>query len=315
LVAALLLGLLFLGLAVPHARAAPLRSYYELTIIINDQASPDVAFHLLLASPFPPGNNATEAETIDIDVRVGPELLLPGSARNVSTTLRNVQGNASYNVTARITDDVLRNMSANPAVPVFTSVDVTVVYTNDVGARPRTIQRSVTVQLNYRAPATLDALGATLTGLGGAGVIGLSFYVGRRARLEDLYLLHDSGMLIRRWTRKEGAVRDTDIMSGMFIVLQEFVRDSFNDRQNNLERLRFGPKQVAMARGAHTVLAAVVRGRYLSGLPRKLRDAVADFEGHYADVLKDWDGNADRFPGVDIVAWRFMKSRPGGAAS
>lgn len=246
---------------------------------------------------------------------MGPELLLPGSARNVSTTLRNVQGNASYDVTARTTDDVLRNMSANPGVPVFTSVDVTVVYTDDVGARPRTIQRSVTFQLNYRAPATLDALGATLTGLGGAGVIGLSLYVGRRARLEELYLLHHSGMLIRRWTRKEGAVRDTDIMSGMFIVLQEFVRDSFNDRQNNLERLRFGPKQVAMARGAHTVLAAVVRGRYLSGLPRNLRDAVADFEGQYADVLKDWDGNADRFPGVDIVAWRFMKSRPGGAAS
>ncbi|MGQ0796835.1 MAG: hypothetical protein ACT4OI_03055 [Methanobacteriota archaeon] len=283
--------------------------------MINDKASPDVAFHLVLASPFPPWNNATEAETIDIDVRVGPELVFAGGASNVSTTLRNVQGNASFNVTSRVTDDVLRNMSANPGVPVFASVDVTVVYTDDAGARPRTIQRSVTFPLNYRAPATLDALGATLAGFGGAGVIGLTLYVGRRARLEELYLMHDSGMLIRHWTRTQGAVRDTDIMSGMFIVLQEFVRDSFNDRQNNLERLRFGRKQVAMARGSHAVLAAVVRGRYLSGLPGKLRDAVADFEGHYADVLEDWDGTADRFPGVDIVAWRFMKSRPGGTAS
>jgi hypothetical protein len=304
------------ALATSTAVAVVPRSYYELTIIINDQQTPAVGIHLILDSPFQTSDVNTTARTIDIAVTGGLALLLNGVAGGtVTDQLVNRTGDVWYNVTAQITEEALANMSANPSTPFVTSVDVTIVYTDLDGARPRTIRRSVTFQLNYRAPPMLDALSAAFAGLGGAGAIGLSLYVGRRGRLEELYLMHDSGMLIRHWTRRQGAVHDTDIMSGMFIVLQEFVRDSFNDRQSHLERLRFGPRQVAMARGHHVVLAAVVRGRYLAGLPRRLRDSVEDFEGHYAEILQDWDGNVDRFPAVDIVGWRFMKSRPGDTAA
>src|SRR5439155_825420 len=84
----------------------------------------------------------------------------------------------------------------------------------------------------YRQPAAapFNPFAAAAAGLGAAGMLGLGVYVTRRARLEELYLMHDSGMLIRHWSRTEGMVHDSDIMSGMFIVLQEFVRDSFDDR-------------------------------------------------------------------------------------
>jgi len=300
----------------PPASAVPPRSYYELTILLSDEPFPDLAVRIYLDSPFLSTDTATTAARIDIALSVGAELILNGTAGGtLAQTLRNVTGDAWFNTSSRITDASLDAMATNPSNPYFTDLDVLVVYTDAIGARPRTIQRAVTIQLNYRPPSGLDAMSAAFAGLGGAGVIGLSLYVGRRARLEELYLMHDSGMLIRHWSTRDGIVRDTDIMSGMFIVLQEFVRDSFNDRKNNLERLRFGSRQVALVRGDRTVLAAVLRGRYLNGLPAKLRDAVGDFERHYGGVLKDWSGNPDAFPSVDVVAWRFMKGKPTDVAS
>jgi hypothetical protein len=121
--------------------------------------------------------------------------------------------------------------------------------------------------------------------------------------------MHDSGMLIRHWSRTEGMVHDSDIMSGMLIVLQEFVRDSFDDREGSLDQLRFGHYQVLTVRGHHTVLAAVIQGRYLNHLPGKLQLAVWEFENSHADVLAKWDGNVARLPQADMIAERFIRSK------
>ncbi len=150
---------------------------------------------------------------------------------------------------------------------------------------------------------------AAAAGFGAAGAIGLGVYVTRRARLEELYLMHDSGMLIRHWSRTQGMVHDSDIMSGMLIVLQEFVRDSFDDRGGTLEQLRFGQRQVLMLRGQHTVLAAVIVGRHLNSLPRKLQIAVWEFERSHADILAKWDGNVALLPQADLIAARFIRPR------
>ena len=104
-------------------------------------------------------------------------------------------------------------------------------------------------------------------------------------------------------------VHDSDIMSGMLIVLQEFVRDSFDDRGGTLEQLRFGQRQVLMLRGQHTVLAAVIVGRYLNNLPRKLQIAVWEFERSHSDILATWDGNVGLLPQADLIAARFIRPR------
>jgi hypothetical protein len=119
-------------------------------------------------------------------------------------------------------------------------------------------------------------------------------------------------MLIRHWSRTNGTAHDSDIMSGMLIVLQEFVRDTWKSHQNEdalLEQLRFGDQRVILARGAYAVLAAVVEGRYLNGLPRKLQRTVQEFERSNADRLADWNGNVDVFPSVDLIAEQFLHGR------
>ena len=301
---------------VPPAQAAPLRSFYELTVIINDQASPSLAFTFDLASPFNGTNPVTEAAILDLTVGLDDSLVADGAVNGTwSASLTHANGDVWINMTARISAAALENITASPASTVFATMSVHVVYTDDQGARPRSIDRVLTFPLNYRPPAPASPLFAVLLGLGGAGMIGLVLYVGRRARLEDLYLMHDSGLLIRHWSKSNGVGRDSDILSGMLIVLQEFVRDSFREPHGTLEHLRFGPKQVVMSRGRHTVLAAVVRGRYLNGLPRRLREALAEFEASYSDILPHWNGNMDRFPRVDALGVRLLHGRRNGAAA
>lgn len=296
------------------ASASLPRSYFELTVSFNDEKSPEVGFGFELNDTIYQPNMNMEAANVTVTAMVGPELSVNGTpGGSWSASAEDVAWNVSFSMTASLTQATQQNMSANPSTTIFSSVFVTVRYTDYKGNAPRTIQRTVTFALNYRPPPSALFLAAAVgMGLGGAGVMGLGLFVVRRARLNELYLMHDSGMLIRHWSRTEGMVHDSDIMSGMLIVLQEFVRDTWKSYDNEdapLEELRFGPQRVVLARGKHTVLAAVVQGRYLNGLPRKLQRAVTEFERSHGDVLADWNGNVDLLPNADDIGHRFLRGR------
>ena len=314
--AVLALGIMVAASLVPPARAAQLRSFYDLTIVINYQDSPAIRFTFFLDSPFNGTNPITEAETVTVTATGDGELLVNGTVNGTWTTIMaHANGDVYIDMDARMADSALASIAADPGATHFSTLTVVVVYTDSEGAKPRTIQRPITFPLNYRPPPSLGLFPAAAAGLGGAGGVGLLLYVGRRARLEDLYLMHDSGLLIRHWARTNGSTHDSEIMSGMLIVLQEFVRDSFKEPHGNLEHLRFGKQQVVMARGAHTVLAAVVRGKFLNGLPRRLSQTVVDFERSYSEALVHWSGNVDQFPLADVLVLRFLKGRTYGPAA
>ncbi len=322
LMATLFVALLLLGLALP-VRASPPRSSYGLTVLLNDSHSPAIQITLQLDPLAGNGSYAFMAATMRTNVTLGPQLTWasggePGGWEN--QTQDDVNATAYFNYTAYIVPSVQQNLTTNPADTVFGTFTAVVVYTDNLGANPRTIVRAVSFALNYIAPPpppVIAVFPAAVLGIGGAGAIGAGAYVLRRARLEELYLMHDSGMLIRHWSRTGGATHDSDIMSGMLIVLQEFVRDTWKSHQDEdapLEQLRFGGQRVLLARGSHSVLAAVVQGRYLNGLPRKLQETVQDFERSNATVLANWNGNVDVFPKVDQIARRFLRGGPGAAA-
>lgn len=317
-----LLGAGLLALA-GAAHASQPRSSYGLVVLLNESQSPQVRITLQLDPLVGNGSFAYWAENMTANVTLGPQLAwTSGGAAGGSRAQyqNNVSGTAYYNFTAFIAPNVQRNLTTNPAETVFGSFNATVVYTDNFGDYPRTIIRTVSFALNYVAPPPPPAvalLPAAVLGMGGAGAIGAGAYVVRRARLEELFLMHDSGMLIRHWSRAAGTGHDSDIMSGMLIVLQEFVRDTWKGHQDEdapLEQMRFGGQRVLLARGSHTVLAAIVQGRYLNGLPRKLQETVQDFERSNAKVLEHWNGNVDVFPQVDQIADRFIRGGPRSAA-
>lgn len=303
-------------LTAPAAQANQPRATYGLTVLMNSVHSPAVLITLQLDPLVGNGSYPYWAANMTANVTLGPQLSWAsgstvGGTRSASQY--NVSGTAYYNYTAYIAPDVQRSLTTNPADTVFATFNVTVTYTNNLNVSPWTILRAVSFALNYIAPGptpVVALLPAAILGLGGAGAIGAGAYVVRRAKLEELFLMHDSGMLIRHWSRAKGTGHDSDIMSGMLIVLEEFVRDTWKTHQDEdapLEQLRFGDQRVLLARGSHTVLAAVVNGRYLNGLPLKLQETVQDFELSNAAALANWNGNVDVFPKVDQIGRRFLR--------
>ncbi len=308
---------------VPLAAASVPRSYYGLTVLINDSRSPAVGVTLQLNPLIGNGSYAYWAANMTANVTLGSELTWSpgGPAGGTKTQGRtNVSGMAYFNYTAYLTPALQADVASYPNKTFFASFTAVVVYTDNNNESPRTILTPVSFAVNYVAPPpppAVELLPAAILGIGGAGTIGAGAYVLRRGKLEELYLMHDSGMLIRHWSRMEGAAHDSDIMSGMLTVLQEFVRDTWKSHQDEdapLQQLRFGGQRVILARGSHSVLAAVVRGRYLNGLPRKLQDTVQEFERSNASVLANWNGNVELFPKVDLIARRFLGNGPRSAA-
>lgn len=300
--------------SIPAIASQP-RSNYALNVIVNDSPSGAVDISLQLQQITGNSSFLYWARYMDANITLGPQLSWTSegaSGGSVDLEQENVSGNTYFNVTAYIDSAMRKNMTADPSTTYTASFAATVVYSDNFGYNNRTIVRTVSFVLNYVAPPpapVISILSAAALGVGGAGAVGGVLYVRRRARLDELYLMHDSGMLIRHWSRNESNLHDSDILSGMLMVLQEFVRDTWKAHQDEdapLEQLRFGTQRVLLARGSHSVLAAVVRGRYVNGLPRRLSVAVTEFERSNAARLADWNGNVDVFPQVDQIAQQLL---------
>src|SRR5947199_10021469 len=111
------------------------------------------------------------AATISITVRFGPELASDQAP-----------GGLYQNVTHDTIGDwwFFPNATETPqtANPVFTTVAVTVTYTDNFDQNPRTIYRSLTFALRYSAaPAPGNAGRAAAACLGAACLLGLGVYV------------------------------------------------------------------------------------------------------------------------------------------
>jgi len=137
----------------------------------------------------------------------------------------------------------------------------------------------------------------------------------RRPKIEQVFLMHHSGMLIQHWAANVSPSRDIDILSGMFVILKEFVRDSFREKAGGLTEFRFGDSRVFLAEGRFAILAAVVSGAHVNGLPAEIASAVQDFERLHGSSLANWNGQVEGLPGargvVDgLVHGRYRAWRP-----
>ena len=237
-----------------------------------------VAVNIRIDGALPPG--LTSAETGETAVHMELSDLAAGSSTQLRFVARIDPGMAEQSA-ASVTVDVLYRAPGG-------TDDYTTVATSDLTIGPR----------GGPSPLLFVAAAAAAALL----ILGYAWRLrAQSVRIDQLYLLHDSGMLIRHYTNGNGLQKDGDIMSGMLIILQEFVRDSFNDPRGSLEEVRFGDRRVLMARGDHSILAAVVSGRRLNGLPAKLGRAVGEFERVQGAALAAWDGNLARLDAADVA--------------
>ena len=123
----------------------------------------------------------------------------------------------------------------------------------------------------------------------------------KNTRIEDIFLLHRSGLLLKHYTRRLRPNVDSDVLSGMLVAVQDFVKDSFRGEKGQLNEIRFGEIRIVIIEGKWTILAAVVRGARPYDIQPELGVALTDLETKYEDPLIDWDGTMDEIADVDRI--------------
>src|SRR3989449_5284048 len=123
----------------------------------------------------------------------------------------------------------------------------------------------------------------------------------RNTAIEDIFLLHRSGLLLKHYTRRLRPNVDSDVLSGMLVAVQDFIKDSFRGEKGGLNEIRFGEIRIVVIEGKWTILAAVVRDSRPFDIQPELRAALTDLEAKYEDPLIDWDGTMDQIADVDRI--------------
>lgn len=130
----------------------------------------------------------------------------------------------------------------------------------------------------------------------------------RRIRIDEVFLMHRSGILIQHLTQGPGLRKDDDLVASMFVAIQEFVRDSF-DTKATLDELSFGGRKAAVLRGEHIVLAALLsRGspRYLFS---QMKAAERALERVHGPDLAAWDGRESSLDHAGPILEALLRGR------
>jgi hypothetical protein len=78
-------------------------------------------------------------------------------------------------------------------------------------------------------------------------------------QLEEVLLIHNSGVLISQISRKLDMDIDRDIFSGMFTAVQEFIKDSFGrSKDMGLKRMDFSDKKIIIEHGHNIFLTSIL---------------------------------------------------------
>ena len=131
---------------------------------------------------------------------------------------------------------------------------------------------------------------------------------------EEIFLIHEGGILINHLSRTPQANVDDVIFSGMFTAVMEFIKDSFSnddetENQWALDELKLGENNIMIERSENTYLAVIFSGEGSKRLRRIVNRLLDEIETKYAKVLSAWDGSINQLEGTKEILSVLIKVR------
>lgn len=140
-------------------------------------------------------------------------------------------------------------------------------------------------------------------------LIGAAWYVYKKVEVEEVFLIHESGILLAHKTQKDESGMDDDLFSSMLTAIQDFIKDSFEGEENyGIKRLEFGDKKILVEKGRYTFIALVYQGRVVRPIEQKMQSVLKKIETDYEEDLKNWYGHVDSVSGIDEYLDSFFKN-------
>jgi uncharacterized repeat protein (TIGR01451 family) len=248
------------------------------------------------------------AASVVIDVFLPPGLPMSSANPRFDST---AGGRFTWNLTSiGAGEHLIQFVTTVPTIAALGSVlrtTVIVNYTDDAGTRVGGSQAfaDVTVEVPAAGPPWL-LIGAGIAVAIVAGLIALRLYLSAIGQtvIDEVFLLHRDGLLVKHYTRRLKPDVDSDILSGMLIAVQNFVNESFIgeaglQKEGQLDEMKFGQYRILLVRGKSVIVAAVVSGPRVEKVPAQIRAAVEDLENELGGVLEKWDGDMDQVTGAD----------------
>jgi hypothetical protein len=135
-------------------------------------------------------------------------------------------------------------------------------------------------------------------------------------RFNEIYLIYKDGLLIAHVLRGKKSRQDSDIFSGMFTAVQDFIHDSFQNANSTpdswpLKRMDFGDLKIVIDRGEYVYIAAVFEGYPVRKMLLKLEKLTKDIEQKFVDVLPTWSGDMAQLKGTEKLIKELLLSAGG----
>ena len=144
-------------------------------------------------------------------------------------------------------------------------------------------------------------------------MVGTGVYFLRESKIavDETFVIYNDGRMLAHSTRRLKPGMDDQVLSSMFVAIQDFIKDSFKDETSfTLRKLDFGDKSVLIEKGDHLFLAVVLHGKASKKVAKKMKDVLDSIEDEFSTTLVDWDGDFDQVRGVTDMVSRLYSKAP-----
>jgi outer membrane protein OmpA-like peptidoglycan-associated protein len=130
-------------------------------------------------------------------------------------------------------------------------------------------------------------------------------------RVEQVFLIHRrTGLVLSHVVAQSVATQDASMVAGMLSAIQQFVRDSFDSKNDeSLDSLNVGELEVWIEEGPDAVLAAVIRGHAPSDYRLTMKEALEEIQQRYSSALENFKGDATPFLSAGELLTRLLAAQ------
>jgi outer membrane protein OmpA-like peptidoglycan-associated protein len=136
-------------------------------------------------------------------------------------------------------------------------------------------------------------------------------------RVEQVFLIHRQTGLVLSHVASSGATQDPSMVAGMLSAIQQFVRDSFDSKnEETLGSLNVGELEVWIEESPDAVIAAVIRGHAPPNYRLAMKEALEDIQQRYSSALENFKGDPAPFRSAEVPLSRLLSAQhrePAGA--
>ncbi len=118
-------------------------------------------------------------------------------------------------------------------------------------------------------------------------------------RIEEVFVVHRSGMLLTHRSRTPSPERDQDILMAVFQTMRDIPRDALSKEEEAPVLLQHGQFNVLLEQGTHHYAAVVFRGEAGRSLAARLSRLSQRIEEEYGEMLASWEGDMWKVLGID----------------